>query len=397
MSINLTVGYGSMLRIPASMVRSENVFKALAAQCVITNTRYALAKHDGASEEELEKIPRSIKMWYHDDEYMYVPRHVNLEPLAPNYFIREIDFWRRVREQASPILTNIQLRDAVQEEAYTYLMKPGDKCISLACGRGKTVIALKVACDRGFRKILIIVPTTDLAQQWIEDGILGFTDSGRETPFIPGMKREDIGMIGGGKRKIGKRFTLGIINTLALGKDLDRLRDEFDLVIFDEVHRYGTEKFHLAASRFNAERHALSATLSRADRMDVLFKMHVGETVYTNLEQDLMSKVLVVSTPYGMDHKGQDFPQVRDTIPGRGFLSTMLLRDIGRTDLIADMLVAAYETNRNMLILTNRKQFILELQRLLLAKGIPGADIGLIYSAKGITKRIKLKLNLEDL
>lgn len=384
----LYVECGSMLRIPKRLIETKSRFNALVSACTVSNPKRIRAIMDKLPQEEIDEIPRKINLWRTDDENLYVPRYADIG-VFNEYYDGGDDFFTRVRQKnADPLPTCIKLRDTIQEEAYAALISPRDKIIALACGRGKTVIALKAACDLGL-KTLIVTPNGELAEQWIADGILGHFGTTEKTRFIPGIERADIGMIGKGKRKIGERFTIAIINTIALSDWIDDISDEFGLVIFDEVHRYGAEKFHIAASRFSCERWGLSATVSKPDGSDILFRLHIGEITYENLNQDLTAKLVVVSTPYGMDNRGKDYPSVQATTKGRGFLTSFMLRDVGRTDLIACMIVTAYKAGRTQIVLTERKDFIVNSVSLLIKKGVPEDDIGFIFSDKSITPKIK--------
>lgn len=94
-------------------------------------------------------------------------------------------------------------------------------------GSGKTIIALKIIADKQ-QPALIVVHRKQLMEQWIE----------RIQTFL-GISKNEIGKIGQGKSKIGKKLTVATIQTLA--KELNKteqgkITDVFGTVIIDECH-----------------------------------------------------------------------------------------------------------------------------------------------------------------
>jgi len=132
-------------------------------------------------------------------------------------------------------------------------------------GGGKTFIGLSALAYLSV-PTLICVTTIELARQWIQ----------RIQEYL-GI--EDVGLLGGGKHDI-KDVTVAIYNSAV--KHVDKIRDKFDLVIFDETHHVPADSFRKIAFYIKArKRLGLSATPYRNDRNESLIFFSIGNIVYT--------------------------------------------------------------------------------------------------------------------
>ena len=147
--------------------------------------------------------------------------------------------------------------------------------LSIPCGGGKTVIALKIAATVG-RRTLIVLHKDFLIAQWRE----------RISMFLPGAS---VGLIKASKTDVaGRDIVLASLQSLSMKDYPDDLFQDFGLLIVDEVHRSGTEVFFNALKKTSmAATLGLSATLRRKDGMERVFKAYVGEIVYEITRQDL--------------------------------------------------------------------------------------------------------------
>ena len=94
-----------------------------------------------------------------------------------------------------------ELRD-FHEEAMDNLIKYDFATLPAPTGSGKTVIGLALVAARR-QPALVIVHTKELLNQWID----------RIETFL-GIPRSEIGVIGAGKKTIGERITVGIVNSV---------------------------------------------------------------------------------------------------------------------------------------------------------------------------------------
>ena len=146
----------------------------------------------------------------------------------------------------------------------------GGGLISLKCGGGKTVIAIKIATELR-KKTLIIVHKEFLLNQWVE----------RIRDFCGG-EAATIGRIQGDKFEVeGKDFVIGMLQTLYSRAYPEEVFRPFGLLIIDETHRICSEQFSRALFKFSP-RYTLgiSATIQRKDGLDTLLNMFVGDIVY---------------------------------------------------------------------------------------------------------------------
>lgn len=110
--------------------------------------------------------------------------------------------------------------------------------ISLGCGEGKTVLALKIISELK-RKTLVIVHKEFLVNQWKE----------RIAEFIPTVK---VGRIQQDEcNVVGKDIVIGMIHSLAL-KEYPGIYNMFGVVVNDEAHRISAETFSEATPKFNS-------------------------------------------------------------------------------------------------------------------------------------------------
>jgi superfamily II DNA or RNA helicase len=136
--------------------------------------------------------------------------------------------------------------------------------LSSATGSGKTVMALYMIAKRK-QPALVIVHTKELAAQWVE----------RVGTFI-GIASEDVGFIGGGKKRIGEKITVALVQSLY--KCADEVAGNIGFLLVDECHRCPSRTFTEAVSYFDSQYMlGLSATPYRRDQLSKLIFWHLGD------------------------------------------------------------------------------------------------------------------------
>lgn len=142
-------------------------------------------------------------------------------------------------------------------------------------GSGKTVIALHMIAQRS-QPALVIVHTKDLAFQWIE----------RIETFL-GIPPSEIGLVGAGKKSIGDRITVGLVQSLY--KCADEIARSIGFLLVDESHRCPSRTFTEAVSAFDCRYMlGLSATPYRRDKLSSLIFWHLGDLHHTIDSQGLV-------------------------------------------------------------------------------------------------------------
>ena len=186
--------------------------------------------------------------------------------------------------------------------------------ITIGCGRGKTVMAIKIISLLA-QKTLIVVHKEFLLNQWIE----------RIQEFMPTAR---IGRIQGPVfDSAGKDIVIGMLQTLYDRDFPEGCFDDFGLTIVDEVHRIGSCQFSKALLRIQTP-HMLgvTATLERKDGLTKVIHHFIGPTVYSDpggLQSDDGS-VLV----RGMEFISRDpeFNEVVTDYRGNTQFSTMITK-----------------------------------------------------------------------
>lgn len=119
-----------------------------------------------------------------------------------------------------PTPSGLELRD-YQEEAVVSLVKAKGGVLKAGCGAGKTITGIELVHRIGLR-FLWLVHTHDLLDQAKKD-------------FLELYPNMDIGLITEGKFEVGKDGAIATVQTLSK-MDPSLYRDEFNIVIVDEVH-----------------------------------------------------------------------------------------------------------------------------------------------------------------
>ena len=109
-------------------------------------------------------------------------------------------------------------------------------------GSGKTIMALSAIAERK-QPALIIVHIEELMTQWID----------RIETFL-GIPKTEIGVIGGGKMRIGNRITIALIQSLC--KYAADVYEYIGFLIVDECHRAPSKTFTDCVSKFDCKVHA---------------------------------------------------------------------------------------------------------------------------------------------
>jgi superfamily II DNA or RNA helicase len=168
--------------------------------------------------------------------------------------------------------------------------------LNLACGKGKTVMALAYSAYKQVPTIVIVHNTT-LIDQWRDERIPEFLD-------VPG----GVGTIQGPPDTWdwqGRGIVLAMVHSLALHRNSDQflngLSNYFGLVFFDEVHHLSAPLFVQTAPLFVGERHGLTATVNREDGLEPIYQYHIGEVYHRDLEQELTPEIYFLMNPLHLD------------------------------------------------------------------------------------------------
>jgi superfamily II DNA or RNA helicase len=145
----------------------------------------------------------------------------------------------------------------------------------LPTGAGKSLVA-QMAIERVRRSTLVVVPTIDLMNQWYDLLLSSF--------------RAEVGLVGGGFFEIG---ALTVTTYASAFRFMERLGDQFGLVIYDECHHLPSGSHRYAAELSLAPfRLGLSATPERADGGEDLLEDLIGPVVFRRHAREMAGEYL---------------------------------------------------------------------------------------------------------
>jgi superfamily II DNA or RNA helicase len=136
--------------------------------------------------------------------------------------------------------------------------------LSSATGSGKTVMALFIIAKRK-QPALIIVHNKELAAQWVA-----------QIGTFLGIESDNVGIIGGGKKIVGNKITVSLVQSLY--KCADEVAKSIGFLLVDECHRCPSRTFTEAVSEFDSQYMlGLSATPYRRDQLSKLIFWYLGD------------------------------------------------------------------------------------------------------------------------
>jgi superfamily II DNA or RNA helicase len=213
-------------------------------------------------------------------------------------------------------------------------------------GSGKTIIALKIIADKQ-QPALIVVHRKQLMEQWIE----------RAQTFL-GIPRTEIGTIGQGKVKAGKKLAVATIQTLTkeLSKaETDSFKHAFGTIIIDECHHIPAETYRNSIAKLDSYySYGLTATPFRKYNDGKLIFIYLGEVVAEIRPQDIgeakQAKVIIRNTELDVP-----FNAKTDKFET---LSKILVHDSVRNKLILKDIAGELARGKKIVIITERKEHI---------------------------------------
>jgi len=243
-----------------------------------------------------------------------------------------------------------QLRD-YQQAAVDAMIGRQFGTLSAPTGSGKTVMALYIIAARK-QPALVIVHTRELLHQWVA----------RIESFL-GIPRQEIGIIGGGKKRLGRELTVAIVNSLY--PIANQVREHVGHLIVDECHRCPSRTFSEAVSAFDCKYMlGLSATPFRRDGLTELIYWHLGDKVHEISQDSLQESGDVLRAD--VIFRGTRLTTTCNPSSEYQRMISELIRDYERNDLIiADVVKEVQSGNGICLVLSDRKDHCMELTKML--------------------------------
>ncbi len=244
-----------------------------------------------------------------------------------------------------PYLFNAQLRDH-QQTVVESIAKKDLGVIVAPPGSGKTIVALKIISDKQ-QPASIIVHRKQLVEQWKE----------RVETFL-GIPKNEIGEIGQGKNKVGKKITIATIQSLSkeLGKtDAENILTAFGTIILDECHHIPAETFRNTISKLQTfYLYGLTATPFRKYNDGKLIFIHLGEVITeiksSEISNSQKAKIIIRNTELDVPYNSKT-----DKFET---LSKILVHDSSRNKLILEDVKVEINKGKKVVIITERKEHI---------------------------------------
>ena len=290
--------------------------------------------------------PEPFPVYRESPKKFYIPRYFGLETYGMHDDVRiaegadiDLDFGGELRDYQETIVAKYMNYVTDQN---------GGGLLEVPCGRGKTVIALKVVAELK-KKTLIVVHKSFLLNQWIE----------RINTFLPGAR---VGKIQGQVVDIeDKDIVIGMLQSLSMKEYPQGMFGDFGLTIVDECHHIGAEVFIRSLFKVVTKYTlGLSATMTRKDGLTKVFKMFLGDVIHSE-KRDGDDKVVVKAIAY--DNSDSEFSATAIDYRGNPQYSTMISKLCSfnmRSEFILKVLVDTLEDDpsQQVIMLAHNKSLL---------------------------------------
>lgn len=260
------------------------------------------------------------------------------------------------RQSGEPLLDTVRFLgelQASQQRAFADLAAHDHGVLAATTAFGKTVVAAALIAERGCNA-LILVHRRELLEQW----------RARLQTFL-GIDPKLIGTIGGGRRRPTGVIDVALIQSLVRNGEVDDVIDGYGHLIVDECHHLSAISFELVARRARARFVlGLSATVARKDGHHPIIFMQCGPVRHRAdarrqaIERGIRHRVRERVTRF-------ELPQILAAAerPPMPAIYAALAGDEARNDLIFDDVLQALERKRSPIVLTERKDHLIYLQK----------------------------------
>jgi superfamily II DNA or RNA helicase len=304
------------------------------------NSEYIIKKKAGLN---TWNTPAYFKVMEEENGDIIIPRGMTGKVLR---FCKEqkieFDFFdQRVKLPPIELPSIIQLKD-FQETAVEPTRKKDLGILSAPPGTGKTIMGLAIIAEKR-QPALIIVHRQQLAEQW-KESIQTFLK-------IP---KHEIGYIGQGELKIGKKITIAMIQSLTK-QELEKLKHSFGIVLIDECHHIPAETYRNCIEQFHSYfLYGLTATPFRKSNDKKLLFAYLGDVI-AEVPMQILSQNKAVTVLIRNTNLDTPFDSKTDKVE---ILLKILIHDSDRNRLILSDIDNELSAGRKTVIITERKEQI---------------------------------------
>jgi hypothetical protein len=274
-TVSLTIK--GQIAIPLKELPAQALLK-LRKLATIANPKYFEAQRMRFS---TWNIPKYIFCGDNDSKHLYLPRGLmpQIQETLKDYGFEVVVEDLRNRNNKIDIGFSGTLFE-YQKTAALSLQEKDNAVLVAPTGTGKTIIALFMISLRKYRT-LILVHRSTLIEQWITS----------LCEYIPEIGKKDIGVLGGGRKKLKGTIDIAMLQSIANIDELEEKTKGYDFLIIDECHRVPTVTFEPVLKTINARYVlGLTATPQRKDRFESIIFMQCGPIAYTVEDVNLQSQ-----------------------------------------------------------------------------------------------------------
>jgi len=327
-----------------------------------------------------DRFGEDVHMYHELGDYYVVPRRCAPKP----------PIGTDTRVVGTPIVCENNFvgrydQEEVVDNSVALLNSDESHIIQADTGYGKTIIGAALIA-RMKVKTLILTTESDNLDDWVNSLkiILGDVKIG----LWRADKTPDADCVA----------VVGLIQSVMKGPDRygPDLYQDFGLVICDEVHRMGADKFSQAMWFLPAKhRIGLSATVNRKDGRQKLFKAHIGPVKVKGKFTTLVPKVIRVQTTFRVPrtHDEEDNLVQIEHSPGKtAHIFRILKSNKPRNATIIKYVKAGAAKGRNIIVFSDTIKHLQMLMEQAVKAGVPEGDIGLYAGTanyKGGAKKAK--------
>jgi superfamily II DNA or RNA helicase/very-short-patch-repair endonuclease len=256
---------------------------------------------------------------------------------------------RDERHPGRPLEVEFQGQLHAEQEAAAKAMLAHDMgVLSATTAFGKTVIAAWLIAERRV-STLVLVHRRQLMEQWVE----------RLTTFL-GVLPNQIGRIGGGRRKPTGMLDVALIQSLCRKGVVHDLVGDYGHLIVDECHHLSAASFEQVVGRAKARFVAgLSATVARKDGHHPIIFMQCGPIRH---RVDARSQAAARPFEHTVHVRPTDFRPLKTAAEDKRIqfqeLYSELIVDQARNRLVCDEVLQAVKEGRSPLVLTERNEHL---------------------------------------
>jgi superfamily II DNA or RNA helicase len=326
----------------------------------ILNRNGYIINKDDLDDEELENIKKDLTVkpiklinfgkvttsdeftiYSENDTKIGLPRHYGIEKYG-NPDINMFDKYNFPKYKIKYTGTLRPRQEIIVNNILEGFDKYGGGLLIAGCGSGKTNMAIYIACVLGL-KTLFLVHKTFLKNQAI-DRIKTFTNC------------KKVGTIQGNKTDVDHPFVIGMIQSIAKRHYDKNIFKDFGLVIIDEAHHMGAKMFSRIFLKLSTPYMlGITAETTRNDGLYKILNLFIGPILHEE-PQAPNNKVIVKIINFFASNTAklkEIFNRYTRELDTPTMITNLTLIK-SRNDFIYNMIIALFNMDKNILILSER-------------------------------------------